>query len=131
MRFFNVLVFLLLNYSLFSQSNYSDFIELKRLFTEDKFSSISNLKNSFDKKNEFYPYSLFYRGVSEYKLKNFKKSKDYFEEIINIFPNWSQLDEVYFWLVKIDLNNNNLENALQNFSFIKTSAYIEKLKKER
>ena len=25
------------------------------------------------------------------------------------------------WLVKIDLNNNNLDNALQNFSFIKTS----------
>ena len=121
MRYFKILVFLLLNYNLFSQSNYSDFIELKRLFSEDKFLSISNLKNSFDKKNEFYPYSLFYRGVSEFKLKNFRKSKDYFKEIINIFPKWSQLDEVYFWLVKIDLNNNNLDNALQNFSFIKTS----------
>ena len=71
MRYFKILVFLLLNYNLFSQSNYSDFIELKRLFSEDKFLSISNLKNSFDKKNEFYPYSLFYRGVSEFKLKIF------------------------------------------------------------
>ena len=58
--------------------------------------------------------------MSELLIKYFYQSENYLKEIINIFPKWSQLDEVYFWLVKIDLNNNNLDNALQNFSFIKT-----------
>ena len=119
MRYLKPLTLLiLLSYNLFSQTNYSEYIELKRLFIEEKFSLISNNDYQFDKKNEFYPYALFYKAVSEYKLNSFRKSEDYLKEIINLFPKWSQIDEVYYWLVKLNLYDNKLDDALKFVSFI-------------
>ena len=126
MKYLNLLIlFFFFSSNLFSQTNYSEFIKLKRLFIEEKYSIISAYDHQIDKKNEFYPYAVFYKGVSEYKLSSYDKSRNYLEEIIALYPNWSQLDEVYYWQIKVDLKTNNFDNALLNFSVLNNSEIKE------
>ncbi len=120
-----LILFFFFSSNLFSQTNYSEFIKLKRLFIEEKYSIISEYNHQIDKKNEFYPYAVFYKGVSEYKLSSYDKSENYFKEIIAIYPNWSQIDEVYYWQIKVDLKTNNFDNALINFSELNNSEIKE------
>ena len=120
-----LILFFFFSSNLFSQTNYSEFIKLKRLFIEEKYSIISGYNHQIDKKNEFYPYAVFYKGVSEYKLSSYDKSENYFKEIIALYPNWSQLDEVYYWQIKVDLKTNNFDNALLNFSVLNNSEIKE------
>tara|TARA_B100000579_G_scaffold338543_1_gene289812 strand:- start:4630 stop:6390 length:1761 start_codon:yes stop_codon:yes gene_type:complete len=126
MKYLNLLIlFFFFSANLFSQTNYSEFIKLKRLFIEEKYSIISGYDHQIDKKNEFYPYAVFYKGVSEYKLSSYDKSENYFKEIITLYPNWSQIDEVYYWLIKVDLKTNNFDDALINFSVLNNSEIKE------
>tara|TARA_B100000287_G_scaffold308575_1_gene291755 strand:- start:1794 stop:3554 length:1761 start_codon:yes stop_codon:yes gene_type:complete len=126
MKYLNLLIlFFFFSANLFSQTNYSEFIKLKRLFIEEKYSIISGYDHQIDKKNEFYPYAVFYKGVSEYKLSSYDKSENYFKEIITLYPNWSQIDEVYYWQIKVDLKTNNFDNALINFSILNNSEIKE------
>ena len=126
MKYLNLLIlFFFFSTNLFSQTNYSEFIKLKRLFIEEKYSIISGYNHQIDKKNEFYPYAVFYKGVSEYKLSSYDKSENYFKEIIALYPNWSQIDEVYYWQIKVDLKINNFDNALINFSELNNSEIKE------
>ena len=120
-----LILFFFFSSNLFSQTNYSEFIKLKRLFIEEKYSIISEYNHQIDKKNEFYPYAVFYKGVSEYKLSSYDKSENYFKEIIAIYPNWSQIDEVYYWQIKVDLKTNNFDDALINFSELNNSEIKE------
>ena len=120
-----LILFFFFSSNLFSQTNYSEFIKLKRLFIEEKYSIISGYNHQIDKKNEFYPYAVFYKGVSEYKLSSYDKSENYFKEIIALYPNWSQIDEVYYWQIKVDLKTNNFDNALLNFSVLNNSEIKE------
>ena len=120
-----LILFFFFSSNLFSQTNYSEFIKLKRLFIEEKYSIISGYNHQIDKKNEFYPYAVFYKGVSEYKLSSYDKSENYLEEIIALYPNWSQIDEVYYWQIKVDLKTNNFDNALINFSVLNNSEIKE------
>ena len=120
-----LILFFFFSSNLFSQTNYSEFIKLKRLFIEEKYSIISAYDHQIDKKNEFYPYAVFYKGVSEYKLSSYDKSGNYLEEIIALYPNWSQIDEVYYWQIKVDLKTNNFDNALLNFSVLNNSEIKE------
>ena len=120
-----LILFFFFSSNLFSQTNYSEFIKLKRLFIEEKYSIISAYDHQIDKKNEFYPYAVFYKGVSEYKLSSYDKSENYLEEIIALYPNWSQIDEVYYWQIKVDLKTNNFDNALINFSVLNNSEIKE------
>ena len=122
-----LILFFFFSSNLFSQTNYSEFIKLKRLFIEEKYSIISEYNHQIDKKNEFYPYAVFYKGVSEYKLSSYDKSENYFKEIIAIYPNWSQIDEVYYWQIKVDLKTNNFDDALINFSELNNSEIKENL----
>ena len=59
MKFKFFLILILVSHNLFSQSNYSAFIKLKRLFLEEKYNQVIELENDTDKKNEFYHYTLF------------------------------------------------------------------------
>ena len=79
MKFLKIFIIFFISNNLFSQSNYGNFVELKRLFIQEKYDLISQMDNNFDKKSEFYPYTLFYKGVSSYKIKSNKISNSYFE----------------------------------------------------
>ena len=51
-------------------------------------------------------------------MKSKDKALDNFKNIIKVYPNWSQKNEVYYWLVKINSESNNLDEALIYFSMI-------------
>ena len=46
------------------------------------------------------------------------RDRDNFKNIIKVYPNWSQKNEVYYWLVKINSESNNLDESLIYFSMI-------------
>ena len=120
-------LFFILSSSLFGQSDYTNFVKIKKLFIEEKYSDVLKSDIDFKKSSEFYPYLLFYKSVAEYKLNSKEKALDSFQNIVKIFSNWSQLNEVYYWLVRINSEKNNLDEALIYFSKVSNFSILDEL----
>ena len=126
-KFFIIILFLFFSNSIFAQSSYSDFLEIKKLFNQNKYPELLSQELSFKKSDEFYPYIIFYRAVSYHKINDKNNSLRLLKNLINDFPNWSQIDEVFYWAVRIELEFNNINNALEYFSKIKEKSINESL----
>ena len=126
-KFFISILFLFVSNSIFAQSSYSDFLEIKKLFNQNKYPELLSQELSFKKSDEFYPYIIFYRAVSYHKINDKNNSLRLLKNLINDFPNWSQIDEVFYWAVRIELEFNNINNALEYFSKIKEKSINESL----
>ena len=126
-KFFISILFLFFSNSIFAQSSYSDFLEIKKLFNQNKYTELLSQELSFKKSDEFYPYIIFYRAVSYHKINDKNNSLRLLKNLINDFPNWSQIDEVFYWAVRIELEFNNINNALEYFSKIKEKSINESL----
>ena len=126
-KFFISILFLFFSNSIFAQSSYSDFLEIKKLFNQNKYPELLSQELSFKKSDEFYPYIIFYRAVSYHKINDKDNSLRLLKNLINDFPNWSQIDEVFYWAVRIELEFNNINNALEYFSKIKEKSINESL----
>ena len=125
--FFISILFLFFSNSIFAQSSYSDFLEIKKLFNQNKYPELLSQELSFKKSDEFYPYIIFYKAVSYHKINDKNNSLLLLKNLINDFPNWSQIDEVFYWAVRIELEFNNINNALEYFSKIKEKSINESL----
>ena len=125
--FFISILFLFFSNSIFAQSSYSDFLEIKKLFNQNKYPELLSQELSFKKSDEFYPYIIFYKAVSYHKINDKNNSLRVLKNLINDFPNWSQIDEVFYWAVRIELEFNNINNALEYFSKIKEKSINESL----
>ena len=125
--FFISILFLFFSNSILAQSSYSDFLEIKKLFNQNKYPELLSQELSFKKSDEFYPYIIFYRAVSYHKINDKNNSLRLLKNLINDFPNWSQIDEVFYWAVRIELEFNNINNALEYFSKIKEKSINESL----
>ena len=126
-KFFINIILLFFSNSIFAQSSYSDFLEIKKLFNQNKYSELLSQELSFKKSDEFYPYIIFYRAVSYHKINDKNNSLRLLKNLINDFSNWSQIDEVFYWAVRIELEFNNINNALEYFSKIKEKNINESL----
>ena len=126
-NFFISILFLFFSNSIIAQSSYSDFLEIKKLFNQNKYPELLSQELSFKKSDEFYPYIIFYRAVSYHKINDKNNSLRLLKNLINDFPNWSQIDEVFYWAVRIELEFNNINNALEYFSKIKEKSINESL----
>ena len=126
-KFFISILFLFFSNSIFAQSSYSDFLEIKKLFNQNKYPELLSQELSFKKSDEFYPYIIFYKAVSYHKINDKNNSLRVLKNLINDFPNWSQIDEVFYWAVRIELEFNNINNALEYFSKIKEKSINESL----
>ena len=126
-KFFISILFLFFSNSIFAQSSYSDFLEIKKLFNQNKYPELLSQELSFKKSDEFYPYIIFYRAVSYHKINDKNNSLRLLKNLINDFPKWSQIDEVFYWAVRIELEFNNINNALEYFSKIKEKSINESL----
>ena len=126
-KFFISILFLFVSNSIFAQSSYSDFLEIKKLFNQNKYPELLSQELSFKKSDEFYPYIIFYRAVSYHKINDKNNSLRLLKNLINDFPNWSQIDEVFYWAVRIELEFNKINNALEYFSKIKEKSINESL----
>ena len=104
--------------NLSAQSDYSQFIRIKKLFNQKKYSELININSVIKNTSEFYHYTIFYKSVSYYKINQKEESLKYLNQIKKENPNWSQIDEVYFWMIKIILEKNQIEEAMYYFSLI-------------
>ena len=104
--------------NLSAQYDYSQFIRIKKLFNQKKYSELININSVIKNTSEFYHYTIFYKSVSYYKINQKEESLKYLNQIKKENPNWSQIDEVYFWMIKIILEKNQIEEAMYYFSLI-------------
>ena len=104
--------------NLSAQSDYSQFIRIKKLFNQKKYNELININSVIKNTSEFYHYTIFYKSVSYYKINQKEESLKYLNQIKKENPNWSQIDEVYFWMIKIILEKNQIEEAMYYFSLI-------------
>jgi len=120
MRKLTLIIFLIFFSSIaFAQSDYSNFTKIKKLFNQKNYSELTNLNFNISSKSEFYPYYIFYRSISNYYLNNEDQSLNDLNEIIKSFPKWSQIDEVYYWIIKIIIGKESIETTLNYFNKIK------------
>ena len=120
MRKLTLIIFLIFFSSIaFAQSDYSNFTKVKKLFNQKNYSELTNLNFNISSKSEFYPYYIFYRSISNYYLNNEDQSLNDLNEIIKSFPKWSQIDEVYYWIIKIIIDKESIETTLNYFNKIK------------
>ena len=118
-KYFYLSFILLFVYSnIFAQSDYSKYMQIKKLFLLEEYEQIVNSDISITINSEFYPYKTFYKAVSLFKVNQFKKSLDNFHNLKKNYPNWSQIEEVNYWIIKILIETNNLNDALKVFSTI-------------
>ncbi len=127
MRLKLFLLFIIFSFPLIGQSDYTRFVQLKKLFIEEKYSDLIKSDIDIKKNSEFYPYLLFYNSVAEYELNLKDKALDNFKNIIKVYPKWSQKNEVYYWLVRINSEKNSLDEALISFSKISNSSILDEL----
>jgi len=104
--------------NLSAQSDYSQFMRIKKLFNQKKYNELININSTIKNNSEFYHYTIFYKSVSYYKINQKEESLKYLNQIRNENPNWSQIDEVYFWIVKIVSEKSQLKEAMYYFSLV-------------
>ena len=114
-----IIFFIFFSSIAFAQSDYSNFTKVKKLFNQKNYSELTNLNFNISSKSEFYPYYIFYRSISNYYLNNEDQSLNDLNEIIKSFPKWSQIDEVYYWIIKIIIGKESIETTLNYFNKIK------------
>ena len=115
-----LIIFSFLSSISFAQSDYSNFTRVKKLFNQKKYLELINLNFNISDKSEFYPYYIFYRSISNYYLNNKDQSLNDLNEIIKSYPKWSQIDEVYYWTIKIIIDKESIETILNFFNKIKS-----------
>ena len=114
-----IILFIFFYSIVFAQSDYSNFTKVKKLFNQKNYSELTNLNFNISSKSEFYPYYIFYRSISNYYSNNEDQSLNDLNEIIKSFPKWSQIDEVYYWIIKIIIGKESIETTLNYFNKIK------------
>ena len=113
-----LILFYCFSLNLSAQSDYSQFMRIKKLFNQKKYDELININSVIKNNSEFYHYTIFYKSVSYYKINQKEESLKYLNQIRNENPNWSQIDEVYFWIVKIVSEKSQLKEAMYYFSLV-------------
>ena len=112
------LILLFVSSNIYSQSDYSKYMQVKKLFLQERYEEVKNSNISLSSNSEFLPYFNFYISVSLYKTGNLKESLDSFNELKKKYPNWPQIQDINYWIVKILVEIDNLTDALNIFSTI-------------
>ncbi|HOX83615.1 MAG TPA: ABC transporter substrate-binding protein [Chryseolinea sp.] len=106
----------------FAQVDFNkQYFNAKTLFREGKYNlAMESFKplTQYDQNNVFTEYASFYYALSAYNL-NFKAvSKDAFTQLKTLHPKWEKMDEVNFWLGKIQLENKEYFVGLKTLTLI-------------
>ena len=112
------LILLFVSSNTYSQSDYSKYMQIKKLFLQERYEEVKNSNISLSSNSEFLPYFNFYISVSLYKTGNLEESLDSFNELKKKYANWPQIQDVNYWIVKILIEIDNLTDALSVFSTI-------------
>ena len=125
--FLQIPFFLFSLHFLYSQKTYSTFVEAKKMFFQDNYSSaITGFDSLVQKENEFKLYSIYYSALCDYHLENFDRAIEKLNKIDTYYNDWPQIDESNYWLIKLLIKKKDYDLAFQKTSTIRSN----KIKKE-
>jgi hypothetical protein len=93
-----------------------DFKKAKELYNDGNYSSAMDAFKSlmvYDRNNPYPEYACFYYALSAHRLGFALVAKEMFTQTKKIYPEWDQLDQVNYWLVKIYLEQREYFHAWQ------------------
>ena len=108
--------------SAFGQVDYTkQYFNAKNLFREGKYNlameSFKPLLNS-DRSNQYSEYATFYYALSAYNLGYKSLAKTNFNQIKTLHPSWDKMDEVNFWIGRINLEDKDYFQGLKILSMV-------------
>ena len=73
--------------------------------------------------NPLTPYAFFYHALSAYHQANAVTAETTFLKIVQKYPQWPQIEEVFYWLAQINFDKDNYKNAFSYIEQIKSSSF--------
>ncbi|GAB3938833.1 hypothetical protein GCM10028804_62540 [Larkinella terrae] len=64
------------------------------------------------------PYAHYYHALADFNLKRFSESRMMLKQLIDRFPNWKKMDDVYYLLGAAYFENGQFEEGLENMTRI-------------
>ena len=90
------LILLFVSSNTYSQSDYFKYMQVKKLFLQERYEEVKNSNISLSSNSEFLPYFNFYTSISLYKTDNLEESLGSFKEIKEKYTNWPQIKDVNY-----------------------------------
>lgn len=112
-RPFLLLLFLASGAISFAQRAQSEFLEAKRLFREEQYTSARSAFAALSEDAAFGPYATFYTGLSSYRQNDKESAISIWKLILSNSPAWDQLPDVYFWLAKTHFERSEFAEGLR------------------
>jgi hypothetical protein len=113
---------MLFHVSSFAQVDYTkQYFNAKDLFREGKYNlAMESFKPlmPYDRNNQFSEYATFYYALSAYQLGYKALAKSNFNQIKTLHPAWDKMDEVNFWIGKINFEDKDYFQGLKVMSGI-------------
>jgi hypothetical protein len=137
-RWMRILLFFLLFISgnhLLSQDFKKKFKKAKELFKDGNYSASMDAFSPlsvYDKNNPYAEYALFYSALSAQRLGFSIVAKSQFVQLKKLHPQWSQINEVNYWLTKLYFDQSEYFQALLVAKEIQDSTFkpsLDSLKK--
>ncbi len=104
----NTLFLCLLSFSSLSAQDFKrEYRKAKELYNEEDYSKAMDAFKAlmiYDRNNPYPEYACFYYALSAQQLGFTTLAKEMFMQTRKIYSNWDQVDEVNYWLVKINLD---------------------------
>ncbi len=106
---------LLLSQTLFGQDYQTSYLAGKSYLANENYQlaqqSFQKVIND-DPENPFRNYGAFYYGIASYRLEQLSVAKDIWRQIEVKDSRWTNIDEVYYWLARVNLESDQLALAL-------------------
>ncbi|CAM9956993.1 unnamed protein product, partial [Chrysoparadoxa australica] len=128
---FTFLAILALPIVLLGQLAQDQYLEGKRLFNNRQYLSAKATFGNLARSNTpFAPFSAFYYGLSAYKAGDTKEAVDMWKQVLQQYPDWSQKNELLFWLAYAQFADNNFDEGLKYAAMHTESTYNVASEKE-
>jgi len=124
MKTISILLLSLITSYVFAQSSFSykqEYEHGKQLYQQGKYALSMEVMQKvipYDQANPYSTYASFYYALAAYKQNYFVVAKNMLVQIEKLNPQWSNIQEVYFWLGLCEFENKNPFEALKQFSKI-------------
>jgi hypothetical protein len=90
---------------------------------QSEFASLSN--NRLE--TPLVPYAFYFNALSSSKIQKYFEAKTTLKNLLVLYPNWSQKDEIYYLLANIAFQEKNYEDAFQYSNSIKSESLQDDL----
>ncbi|MEP0369222.1 MAG: tetratricopeptide repeat protein [Cyclobacteriaceae bacterium] len=111
--YFLALLFVL-PFSLVAQNAQGEYLEAKRLFSQGQYTSAKGSFGALTEDPYFGSYASFYYALSSYHQGDIDRAIDMWTQILSKYPEWSNKNEVYFWLAYANLEKANYNAGVAN-----------------